>query len=76
MNELINQICAIDEQVRKNRQYMEYVYAVGVRQMSTPEMRERAIQLGPITMELLKQRVRLADKLYKEYGIIYLIETR
>lgn len=76
MNELINQICAIDEQVRKNRQYMEYVYAVGVRQMSTPEMRERAIKLGPITMELLKQRVMLADKLYNEYGIIYLIETR
>lgn len=76
MNELINMIASIDEQVRKNREYMEFVHASGVRQMATNEMCDRALRLGDLTMQLLKRRVELTDELYKKYGIIYLIETR
>lgn len=76
MNELINKICALDEQVRKNREYMEFVYTAGVRHMATNEMCDNAISLGDVTMKLLVERARLTDELYKKYGIIYLIEAR
>lgn len=76
MNELINKIASLDEQIRKNREYMEFVYTAGVRQIASTEMCDRAISLGDITMKLLAERARLTNELYKKYGIMYLIEPR
>ena len=73
MMDLINQICAIDDQVKKNQDYMNYVLGLGKRNLANTEMLARASKLGDITLELVKQRAALTKVLWDQYKILYVI---
>ena len=73
MENLINQICDIDGQVKKNQDYLNYVLGLGKRGLANAEMLTRASKLGDVTLELVKQRAALTKILWDKYRILYVV---
>lgn len=71
MNNLINQICAMDDQIRKNKETIEFISTMAKYNLVDLDMANKVIELGELTKHLLIEQYKLKNKLFNEYGIFY-----
>lgn len=75
MENLINQICAMDEQIQRNKNFIEYVASVVGNNLvdvnTARDMANKVTEIGELTKQLLIEQYKLKNKLLNEYGIFY-----
>lgn len=75
MENLINQICAMDEQIKRNKEFIEYVATVVGNNLvdvnAAKDMANKVKEIGELTKQLLIEQYKLKNKLLNEYGIFY-----
>lgn len=75
MENLINQICAMDEQIQRNKNFIEYVASVVGNNLvdvnTARDMTNKVTEIGELTKQLLIEQYKLKNKLLNEYGIFY-----
>lgn len=75
MENLINQICAMDEQIKKNKEFIELVASMVNNNLvdvdTAKDMADKVTRIGELTKQLLITQYKLKNVLLNEYGIFY-----